>query len=470
VSEPESYRVVFAGELLPGHELESVKQRLATTFSMPVEGIEKIFAGKPVVVRANLTREQAQQYHKVFSSAGAVIKVQAVRPQPAAPETPQARAPEPAPDATPHRAPSEPASAAPPRTRGDGDEMSCPKCGFLQPPSDTCLSCGIVFERFLQRQQQLAAQHAEREPTPAPRDPSPPTPPPDTPTQEHPLASPAQAPADDPAPAVVEQELEETAPEPVLDDASYPPLFDIAPMPIVGLLSSLMLSLCLHLVVIGVLLGPRIVWDFVIGHVKLDDAKLGCDDWWLWFRPLLFVPYSLLLVLLVGAPAGWGLWVLGRQQQLLAVALTALLALLLLPLALAPLHAGLLRALTVTTRARDGMPVFAPYASARPAAMLRLLTTRWRDALLGSLAQLACWSVFFSPLGLAILMSQLFSQLQTEHFRYHLAIPWKVALKYSLLNIPTFGVASLFFIRKFFDETLPSGQWTSVPPVEQAGG
>jgi len=40
--------------------------------------------------------------------------------------------------------------------------MSCPKCGFSQAPSDTCVACGIVVSRFRAR-----ASRAETEPAPS---------------------------------------------------------------------------------------------------------------------------------------------------------------------------------------------------------------------------------------------------------------------------------------------------------------
>ena len=57
----QTYRIVFRGEILAGHEPAGVRQRIATTFKIDLDKLdEKLFSDRPVVLAKGLTSQQAQ--------------------------------------------------------------------------------------------------------------------------------------------------------------------------------------------------------------------------------------------------------------------------------------------------------------------------------------------------------------------------------------------------------------------------
>jgi len=95
----ETYTFVFSGHLEPGAAAEMVKIRLAKSFGMPVEKIERIFTGRPVVIKRGLDQEAAERFQRMFAAAGAIGEIRAEAqpaPAPAAPAAPAAAAPPPA--------------------------------------------------------------------------------------------------------------------------------------------------------------------------------------------------------------------------------------------------------------------------------------------------------------------------------------------------------------------------------------
>ena len=72
----ESYQIVFTGELVNGHDSDAVKSRLAEMFKLDPESIDRIFCGKPVVVKRSLDPEAALVYLNAFTRAGAVARME----------------------------------------------------------------------------------------------------------------------------------------------------------------------------------------------------------------------------------------------------------------------------------------------------------------------------------------------------------------------------------------------------------
>ena len=70
-----TYSVVFAGELIEGFEIESVKKAFADIFQVKNENVQKYFTGKPRVVKKNLDEETAARYQRVFAKYGANVEV-----------------------------------------------------------------------------------------------------------------------------------------------------------------------------------------------------------------------------------------------------------------------------------------------------------------------------------------------------------------------------------------------------------
>jgi hypothetical protein len=87
---PDKYKIVFWGDLQKGHDLLSVKTKLASLFKVSGIVVDKLFLGKPVLARADLSQEAAQSFKMNFEKTGARCQVLKVseKPQLSAPGVP----------------------------------------------------------------------------------------------------------------------------------------------------------------------------------------------------------------------------------------------------------------------------------------------------------------------------------------------------------------------------------------------
>ena len=133
---PPRYKIVFDGQLMPEASLEMVKTNLARLFKSDLARIDSLFSGTPVALKRDLSESEAEQYLSALQKAGANVRMEldqaaSLSLVPTEAETEQA-----ADAATPH--------------------MTCPKCGHQQAKASECSACGIIIEKYLARQAQLA--------------------------------------------------------------------------------------------------------------------------------------------------------------------------------------------------------------------------------------------------------------------------------------------------------------------------
>lgn len=85
----ERYHVVFRGEIQEGKAVDEVKQRLMSMFGLPRERLEQVFAGQPLMVKEQVSYEEALKYKTAFEGAGTVCRMEPVQAhkQPAPPQT-----------------------------------------------------------------------------------------------------------------------------------------------------------------------------------------------------------------------------------------------------------------------------------------------------------------------------------------------------------------------------------------------
>ncbi|MGH8354885.1 MAG: DUF805 domain-containing protein, partial [Pseudomonas sp.] len=129
------FKIVFDGEALPEVALDTVKDNLARLFKSDRAQIDRLFGRSGVALKRDLPEAEADKYLSALQRAGAKVRKER---EPAAGLAPAGNA-EP-----------QPAQAL------AGDGMICPKCGQQQPRAAECAACGIIIEKFLARQTQLA--------------------------------------------------------------------------------------------------------------------------------------------------------------------------------------------------------------------------------------------------------------------------------------------------------------------------
>jgi hypothetical protein len=75
----ERYRLIFRGEILDGQHRAVVKRRLTDLLALKEEQVEKLFSGKPVVLKRGVDRPTAARYQALFRKAGGQLRV---KPEP----------------------------------------------------------------------------------------------------------------------------------------------------------------------------------------------------------------------------------------------------------------------------------------------------------------------------------------------------------------------------------------------------
>ncbi|AGI22410.1 hypothetical protein H681_02640 [Pseudomonas sp. ATCC 13867] len=142
------FKIVFDGTLMPQTPMETAKENLARLFKSDTSKIDALFSGKPVVLKRDLSDDEADKYLRALHGAGANARKEADgKVGLSLVET----------DDHPSEATLASRAAA---EAADGDQMTCPKCGHVQPRSGECSACGIIIEKYLARQAELAATGA----------------------------------------------------------------------------------------------------------------------------------------------------------------------------------------------------------------------------------------------------------------------------------------------------------------------
>jgi hypothetical protein len=120
----ERFDLTYRGTLAPGADPAQVRQRLGAAFRLGEQGIERLFSGRPVLVKRQADAATRDQYERIFAQAGAVLMIMPSEPV-----------------SHPHEAgrQSEPASVAVPGPGpADSSDRSpltlAPQDGFLEEP------------------------------------------------------------------------------------------------------------------------------------------------------------------------------------------------------------------------------------------------------------------------------------------------------------------------------------------------
>ncbi len=71
------YKIVFDGALLPGVDITTAKLNLAELFKSDVSAIERLFNGRPVALKRDLSQADAQTYLQALSKTGIDARIEA---------------------------------------------------------------------------------------------------------------------------------------------------------------------------------------------------------------------------------------------------------------------------------------------------------------------------------------------------------------------------------------------------------
>ncbi|MFY1665357.1 DUF805 domain-containing protein [Pseudomonas sp. Pseu.R1] len=76
----EHFKIVFEGQLRTGVDLETARLNLAQLFKSDVSGVDRLFTGKPIIVKRGLTHDDAQRYLKALNDAGVDARIESEQP------------------------------------------------------------------------------------------------------------------------------------------------------------------------------------------------------------------------------------------------------------------------------------------------------------------------------------------------------------------------------------------------------
>jgi hypothetical protein len=86
----ERFDIYFAGELLPDHAPEAVRQWLGAQFKLQGAALERLFSGQPVRIKQGVDPDTAGRYRAAFRKAGALLDIRPAAAEATAPAAPPA--------------------------------------------------------------------------------------------------------------------------------------------------------------------------------------------------------------------------------------------------------------------------------------------------------------------------------------------------------------------------------------------
>jgi len=128
------YKIIFSGKLLNGFKPEEVRENLARLGKYDEKTLDKLFSGREIIIKKNLSLEAAQRCKKALDKTGARSDIMPLTSVPI--EKLDVR----------DILPKEP------------DGSPCPKCGAREQTGESCEKCGILFVKYQQVQQRRAEQ------------------------------------------------------------------------------------------------------------------------------------------------------------------------------------------------------------------------------------------------------------------------------------------------------------------------
>jgi len=118
------YKIIFNGAIVPRHDVERVKNNLATLFGTPASALDGLFQDRLVIIKKGLNLEEADRYREAVERVGGYCIIERM---------------------------DEPAQASVINLNTRVEKMVCPKCHKVQPKKPVCSACGVIVEEFRKR-------------------------------------------------------------------------------------------------------------------------------------------------------------------------------------------------------------------------------------------------------------------------------------------------------------------------------
>lgn len=161
-----TFRLIFRGEIMPGYQIDAVKQRASTLFKVPPERVDALFSGQEIVIRKGVSDADLHRYMAALQKAGLRIHAEPENDLPplfASAEEPES-AFKPRPVSTSQSTQKNTVQQQQPMFLEE-EQVTCPKCGHIQPKRTLCLNCSIDMPAYSRGQQRIEEEPIhERDP------------------------------------------------------------------------------------------------------------------------------------------------------------------------------------------------------------------------------------------------------------------------------------------------------------------
>jgi hypothetical protein len=129
--------IAFYGRINTGTDIEVVKKNLVQITKKDRKTINAMFTGKEVILRKDVDRQTAEKFKAAFEKTGAICEIRLVEEEDDLANLTMATTATRQKEVEPQPIPMEP----------------CPNCGFEQHFDTECRQCGIVFQKFIQKEE-----------------------------------------------------------------------------------------------------------------------------------------------------------------------------------------------------------------------------------------------------------------------------------------------------------------------------
>lgn len=159
------FQVLFSGQVVEGASEATVRRNLARRLGLDERKVAQLFSGRTVVIRSDLTRDEADKLQAELAGLGAVARIKDVAPV----------------DKAKFKIDRKPGD----KTLNDitAAHVECPRCGHMQLESEFCARCGVDMATALKLKRKedlliekrirgLKVQKSAPAPSPAPARPA----------------------------------------------------------------------------------------------------------------------------------------------------------------------------------------------------------------------------------------------------------------------------------------------------------
>ena len=69
------HKIIFSGKIVPGHDPAKVREKLLSMLGLESEQADRLFCGKPRVLKKNLSAQEAEHYRDHLSKRGVAVDI-----------------------------------------------------------------------------------------------------------------------------------------------------------------------------------------------------------------------------------------------------------------------------------------------------------------------------------------------------------------------------------------------------------